>query len=286
MVFFQQALNGVIQGCIYALTALGLSLTFGILQISNFAHGEFYMLGAFTALFCTASLHMPFWAAMLLSMAVMALFCIVVERVIFRPIVDTPLINSMILSFGLSSALANLALFFFKADPRRISSGLARMRIRFCGLFLTGERLAVLLISLVLVAAVAWFIKSCRMGKAMRAVAQDRVAAQLAGINVRRVYSATFALSGALAAAAGTMVGAMFFVSPEMGFTVILKCFIIVTLGGTESILGVIAAAVLIGLVESLGGGFISYAYKDAYPFLLMLLLFIFRPEGLKGGGD
>ena len=283
-VFFQQVLNGVILGCIYALIALGLSLIFGILEIANFAHGEFYMIGAFMALFSITLLGVPFLAAMLIAMAGMAVTAALIERAVFRPIVGKPLINSMLLSFGLSTALANLALYFFKADPRKITSGLAKYRFSFFGLYMTGERLAILVLSLSLVLLLAWFIQYTRTGKAMRAVAQDRVAAQLAGINIRRIYSVTFAISGALAAAAGTMVGAMFFVNPEMGFTVVLKSFVIVTLGGFGRIKGVILAAILIGLVESLGGGFVSYAYKDAYPFLLLVLLFIFRPEGLTGG--
>ncbi|GAB1401062.1 branched-chain amino acid ABC transporter permease [Aminivibrio sp.] len=283
-VFFQQVLNGVIQGCIYALIALGLSLIFGILEIANFAHGEFYMIGAFIALFSISSLGVPFLVAMVIAMAGMAVIAAVIERAVFRPIVGKPLINSMLLSFGLSTALANLALFFFKADPRKITSGLAKFRFNFLGLYVTGERLAILALSVFLVLLLAWFIQYTRTGKAMRAVSQDRVAAQLAGINIRRIYSITFAISGALAAAAGTMVGAMFFVNPEMGFTVVLKSFVIVILGGFGRIKGVIFAAILIGLVESLGGGFISYAYKDAYPFLLLILLFIFKPEGLTGG--
>lgn len=283
-VFMQQTLNGVILGCIYALTALGLSLIFGILEVANFAHGEFYMMGAFMALFSMSCAGVPFFAAIIIAMIGMALFGMAIERAVFRPIVGKPLINSMLLSFGLSTALANGALFFFKADPHKISSGLARIRFNFMGLFLTGERLAILVVSVLLVAALAWFIQYTRTGKSMRAVSQDRVAAQLAGINVRRIYSVTFGISGALAAAAGTMVGAMFFVSPEMGFTVTLKSFVIVTLGGFGKIKGVIVAAILIGLVESLGGGFISYAYKDAYPFILLVLLFILKPEGLMGG--
>ncbi len=285
-VLLQQALNGVILGCIYALIALGLSLIFGILEVANFAHGEFYMLGAFLALFSMTLFGVPFFVALLVAMAGMALVSALAERIVFRPIVGKPLINGMLLSFGLSTALANLALYFFKADPRKIVSGLSGIRFRFFDLFLTGERLAILILSIALVLGLAWFIQYTRTGKAMRAVAQDRVAAQLAGINVRRIYSVTFAISGALAAAAGTMVGAMFFVSPEMGFTVVLKSFVIVILGGFGKIRGVIFAAILIGLVESLGGGFISYAYKDAYPFILLILLFIFKPEGLMGGGS
>lgn len=283
-ILFQQILNGVIQGCIYGLIALGLSLIFGILEIANFAHGEFYMLGAFMALFSISFLGVPFLLAIIIAMAGMALVAALIERAVFRPIVGKPLINSMLLSFGLSTALANLALFFFKADPRKITSGLASYRYSFMGLYITGERIAILLLSVFLVLALAWFIQYTRTGKAMRAVAQDRVAAQLAGVNVRRIYSVTFAIGGALAAAAGTMVGAMFFVNPEMGFTVVLKSFVIVILGGFGQIRGVIIAAILIGLVESLGGGFVSYAYKDAYPFLLLMLLFIFKPEGLAGG--
>lgn len=283
-VFFQQVLNGVILGCIYALIALGLSLIFGILEIANFAHGEFYMIGAFMALFSISYLKVPFLVALLIAMTGMAIVAALIERAVFRPIVGKPLINSMLLSFGLSTALTNLALFFFKADPRKITSGLAKYRFSFQGLYVTGERLAILVLSILLVLLLAWFIQYTRTGKAMRAVAQDRVAAQLAGINIRRIYSITFAISGALAAAAGTMVGAMFFVNPEMGFTVVLKSFVIVILGGFGKIRGVIVAAILIGLVESLGGGFISYAYKDAYPFLLLVLLFIFKPEGLTGG--
>lgn len=283
-VFMQQALNGVVLGCIYALTALGLSLVFGILEVANFAHGELYMLGAFMALFATKLVSAPFFIALLISMSIMAVFGTLTERVVFRPIVGKPMINSMLLSFGLSTALANLALFFFKADPRKIDSGLADIRFRFLGLYVTAERLSVLVLSIVLVALLAWFIQYTKTGKAMRAISQDRVAAQLAGINVRRIYSVTFAISGALAAAAGTMVGAIFFVSPEMGFAVVLKSFVVIILGGFGSIRGVILAAIIIGLAESLGGGYISYAYKDAYPFLLLVLLFMLRPQGLIGG--
>ena len=284
-VFLQQTLNGIILGCIYALIALGLSLIFGILETANFAHGEFYMIGAFIGFFSKSLLGLPFFISILGAMAGMGVLGAVIERIVFRPIVGKPLINSMLLSFGLSTALANLALFLFKPDPRKIESGLSEFHFDICGIFMTAERLSILVLCVVLVSLLSWFIQYTRTGKSMRAIAQDRTAAELAGINVRRIYSVTFAISGALAAAAGTMVGAMFYVQPDMGLAVTLKSFIIITLGGIGQIKGVIFAAILIGLVESLGGGFISYAYKDAYPFILMLLLFILKPEGLAGGG-
>jgi branched-chain amino acid transport system permease protein len=283
-VFFQQTLNGVILGSLYMLVALGLSLIFGILEVVNFAHGEFYMVAAFLTLFVMLKLGVPFLVAMLAAMVVMAVFGIIVERVVFRPIVGKPMINGMLVSFGLSTFLMNLALFLFKADPRKIDSGFAHITITFLGLRVTLERLLAFILGVVLVALLYHFIQNTRTGKAMRAVAQDRIAAQLAGVNVFRIYAITFAVGSVLASAAGAMVGAIFLVAPDMGWTVVLKSFIVVILGGFGSIKGVVFASLIIGLVESLGGGYISYAYKDAYPFLLLVLAFLLRPEGLMGG--
>jgi branched-chain amino acid transport system permease protein len=282
-VFFQQALNGIVLGSIYALVALGLALIFGILEVTNFAHGEFYMLGAFATLFLTTGLGIPMLAAVPLSMIAIALFGVLAERFVFRPIVGKPLINGMLLSFGLSTFLMNLAQLLFKADPRKIDSGLGDVHLAFLGLHMTLERLLVLVLGSLLVLLLWYVIQYTRTGKSMRAVAQDRVAAQLSGINVFRVYALTFAIGSALASSAGSMVGAIFLVSPEMGWTVVLKSFVVVILGGFGNVKGVIAASLLIGLVESLGGGFLSYAYKDAYPFALLVLAFLFRPEGLTG---
>jgi branched-chain amino acid transport system permease protein len=283
-VFFQQTLNGVILGSLYMLVALGLSLIFGILEVVNFAHGEFYMVAAFLTLFMMVKLGVPFLVAMLAAMLVMAVFGIVVERVVFRPIVGKPMINGMLVSFGLSIFLMNLALLLFKADPRKIDSGFAHLTITFLGLRVTLERLLALILGVVLVALLYHFIQNTKTGKAMRAVAQDRIAAQLTGVNVFRIYAITFAIGSVLASAAGAMVGAIFLVAPDMGWTVVLKSFIVVILGGFGSIKGVVFASLIIGLVESLGGGYISYAYKDAYPFLLLVLAFLLRPEGLMGG--
>ena len=137
IVFLQQAVNGIILGCIYALIALGLSLIFGILETANFAHGEFYMIGAFIGFFSTSLLGLPFFVSILVAMVGMGVLGVAIERAVFRPIVGKPLINSMLLSFGLSTALANLALFLFKADPRKIESGLNGISFDIFGVFLT-----------------------------------------------------------------------------------------------------------------------------------------------------
>jgi branched-chain amino acid transport system permease protein len=283
-VVLQQALNGIVLGSLYTLVALGLYLIFGVLEVTNFAHGEFYMLGAFATLFAMTELGVPFLLAVVFAMLIMAVFGLVVERTIFRPIVGKPLINGMLLSFGLSTFLMNLALLCFKADPRKIDSGFSHVHLSGFGLHLTLERLLVPLLGAILVGFLFYFIRSTRTGKAMRAVAQDRIAAQMAGIPVFRISAITFAIGSMLASAAGSMVGAIFLVSPEMGWTVTLKAFVVVILGGMGNIGGIVGAGLIMGLVESLGGGFLSYAYKDAYPFLLLVLAFLVRPEGLMGG--
>ncbi len=282
-VFFQQTLNGIILGSLYTLVALGLFLIFGILEVTNFAHGDFYMLGAFATLFAMTGLGVPFLVAIPIAMLCMALFGVLVERWVFRPIVGKPLINGMLLSFGLSTFLTNLALLLFTADPRKIESEVGQVHLSFLGLHVTLERLLTLAVGGILVGFLAYFIRHTRTGKAMRAVAQDRVAAQMAGIPVFRIYAVTFAIGSMLASAAGSMVGAIFLVSPDMGWTVVLKAFVVVILGGMGNIGGIVCASLVMGLAESLGGGFISYAYKDAYPFLLLVLAFLLRPQGLMG---
>ena len=195
----EQLVHGLTLGSLYAMVATGLALMFGVVRLINFAHGEFYMLGAFATLFVMTGLGLPFLPAVVLAMLCMAAFGIVVERVVFRPIVGKPLINGMLLSFGLSTFLTNAALLLFTADPRKIESEFAQVHLRFLGLHVTLERLLVLLVGAALVGFLAYFIQHTKTGKAMRAVAQDRIAAQMAGIPVFRIYAVTFAIGSMLA---------------------------------------------------------------------------------------
>jgi branched-chain amino acid transport system permease protein len=285
-VFFQQVLNGIVLGGSYALIALGLTLIFGILEVINFAHGEIYMIGAFMTLFLSTLCGIPFLLAIPISMGVVAILGLMIERAVFRPIIGKPMINGMLLSFGLSVFLMNLALLLFKADPRSLDSGYSHIHIRFLGLQITLDRLLAIIVAITLVGLLYLFIQRTKIGTAMRAVAEDREAAQAVGVNIARIYSLTFAIGCALAAAAGSMVGAIFFVSPTMGWTPVMKSFVVVILGGFGSLTGAVLASLILGLVESFGGGYISYAYKDAYAFILLLLAFLLKPEGLLGGSE
>lgn len=280
----QQILNGLVVGSNYALIALGLTIIFGILEVVNFAHGEVYMLGAFVTLFGTTMFGVPFLLAIPISMVIIALFGMIIERLIFRPILGKPPINGMLLSFGLSVFLMNIALYFFTADPRKIDSSYSHKMMNFLGLHISLERLIAIVLAFILVVILFMFIQRTKLGKAMRSVAQDREAAQLVGINVSAIYTVTFAIGCALAAAAGSIMGAIFLVTPTMGWTPVLKSFVVVILGGFGNVPGAVLAALILGQVESLAGGYISYEFKDAYAFILLLLAFLFRPQGLLGG--
>jgi branched-chain amino acid transport system permease protein len=283
-VFFQQILNGLVLGGSYALIALGLTMIFGILEVINFAHGEIYMIGAFMTLFFTTLLGIPFLLAIPISMVAVALLGLMIQRVVFRPIIGKPMINGMLISFGLSVFLMNLSILLFKADPRSLESGFAHVNIRFFGLQITLERLLAIMVAIILVSLLYLFIQRTKIGTAMRAVAEDREAAQAVGVNIARIYLLTFAIGCALAASAGSIAGAIFFVSPIMGWTPAIKSFVVVILGGFGNVTGAILASLILGIVESVGGGYISYAYKDAYAFVILLLAFLLKPEGLLGG--
>ncbi len=283
-VFFQQILNGLVLGGSYALIALGLTMIFGILEVINFAHGEIYMIGAFMTLFFTTLLGIPFLLAIPISMVAVALLGLMIQRMVFRPIIGKPMINGMLISFGLSVFLMNLSILLFKADPRSLESGFAHVNIRFFGLQITLERLLAIMVAIVLVSLLYLFIQRTKIGTAMRAVAEDREAAQAVGVNIARIYLLTFAIGCALAASAGSIAGAIFFVSPIMGWTPAIKSFVVVILGGFGNVTGAILASLILGIVESVGGGYISYAYKDAYAFVILLLAFLLKPEGLLGG--
>jgi branched-chain amino acid transport system permease protein len=284
IVFLQQVLNGLVLGGNYALMALGLTMIFGILEVINFAHGEIYMVGAFMTLYFTTLLGVPFLLAIPISMVGAALLGLMIQKVVFRPIIGKPMINGMLLSFGLSVFIVNLSILLFKADPRSLESGYAQVNIHFFGLQITLERLLAIIVAILLVSLLYLFIQRTKVGRTMRAVAEDREAAQAVGVNIARIYLLTFAIGCALAASAGSITGAIFFVSPIMGWAPAIKSFVVVILGGFGNINGAILASLILGVFESLGSGYISYAYKDAYAFIILLLAFLLKPEGLLGG--
>lgn len=279
----QQIVNGLVLGSTYALIGLGLTLIYGILGIVNWAHSELYMLGAFAGLFFVVNLHFPFIAGLIASMVVMAVFGVLMERLVFRPLRKAHEMNMIIGTLGISIFLMNGAIAAFSPNPLRFSTEFSNDFLSFFGISITTQRLLVFVITLILIGLFHYIIKYTLIGKAMRACEQNPDAARLMGININQVAMITCAIGSALAAAAGTLVGPIFLVSPAMGLMVITKVFAVVILGGMGNVAGAIWAAFILGLAESLTAGFISSYYKDVVTFLILISVLILRPQGLFG---
>lgn len=279
----QQALNGLVMGGVYALIALGLTLIFGILDQVNFAHGELYMIGAYATLYFSEFLGGNYTLALIFAMIAVAFLGLLYEWLLFGPLRGMGHLPAIIASLGASLFLWNLALLIFGSTPRQMRTGLSEITLSFLGISLTVQRLLVLLITLGLIIGLYLMIMKTRMGKAMRATAQDPEVAALLGININRIAEVTFIIGGALAAAAGALIGPIFLIYPAMGLAACLKAFVVVILGGLGNVVGAVIAGFALGVIESLGAGFISSAYKDVFAFLVLILVLWARPEGILG---
>jgi len=282
LTFLQHLLNGIFYGLIYALISTGLSLIFGVMEVVNFAHGEFYMLGAFIMYFIF-SFTGNFLFAVLGSMAFMALFGVLVNGSIIQPVIKKSWMAPILVTLGLGIALKNTILLIFGAKPIFISVPLTETVFDLFGLKLQAARILILFLVPCLFAVLHIFLQKTKIGKGIRAASQNRELCDVLGIELNKVYTATFLISACLAGLAGSLVGPIFCLTPTMGDKMGIKSFCIVVLGGFGNVKGAIFSSILVGLVESLVAGYISGTFKDAFVFILMLLTLLFKPEGLLG---
>lgn len=278
--FIQQIFNGLVIGSIYTLIALGLTTIFGILGIAHFAHASVAMFGGYLTFFAISALGLGLLPAMLLAMACGAMLGIVIERVAYHPVRNAPPINAFIIALGLTLVIEKVNLLLFGIDQVIIPTPFNRV-IDIGGLTMPELRIYVLLTAAVLVAVMTYLIQRTWIGMAVRAVAQNRAAAVLMGINGNAVSMFVFALSSALGVAAGVLVGALFAVAPGISSGLVVKGFAVLILGGLGSIPGAIIGGALLGITESFASAFISSGYKDVISFLLMIGILLIRPEGL-----
>jgi branched-chain amino acid transport system permease protein len=283
MMVISQLINGIVLGSVYALLSLGLTMIFGILGIVNFAQGELYMLGAYVGFFLIVVQKVPFLLALLISMLVMGVFGLLIERFPFRPIQGKADESMILATVGLSVFLMNGAILLFGADPRRVETPFSDVFIHLGTFSISMQRVLVFTVTVVLIILLTFFIRKTRMGKAMRACQQDLNAARIVGIDTRRVSMVTCFIGSALAAAAGVLIAPLFLVSPVMGLKVIAKAFVIVILGGLGNVAGAIMGGFIIGIAENLTAGFISSDLKDIIPFTILILILLLRPEGIFG---
>jgi len=273
--------NGLVTGCFYSLMALGLAMIFGLMDVVNFAHGEFYVMGGVVAYAFSNLLGVDFYITIVLAVAIMFAFGAVVERMFIRPLRGQHLLSTALVTIGLSIFLLNTLLLIFGNAPQALDTPFSRKPIFLGSVVLTEGRIFAVLIGVAAMILIYILINWTKLGRAMRATFQQKEAAALVGINVEAVYTYTFALGTAMAALSGVLLGAIFLIHPNTAELATLKAFVVVILGGMTNLAGAVAAGILLGVVESLWGGFVSTAYMDVIGFVMVILILLFRPAGL-----
>lgn len=278
----QLLVNGIIIGLTYALFALGLTLIFGILHIINFAHGEFYMLGAFGSFILQQELGFSYLMSAIVTILAVGVLAFIIERFALRSLVDQDHLNSLLATFGISIILLNLVVILYGTTPRQISTPFSGVT-EIGSIFITQQKLFVLAAGVVLIALVSIFIKKSKWGKLMRAVSQNSLGAKVSGIPIKKVYSFAFIFGVGLATIAGILIGPTTYAVPHMGTTVMLKGFVIVILGGLGSVPGAILGGLLLGIGETAAATYLGNSWKDMVGFLILILVLLIRPQGIFG---
>ena len=277
----QHLVNALILGSTYALLGIGLTLIFGIMRVVNFTHGELYALGAYAVFFLEVSLGVNFFLALVLAVIVGCAVGAVIEFVLLRPLLDADIDTTMLVMIGAWIVMQNTELLYWGGVSKAVMTPFPEEPLQIGPVFVSWLRLFVLVVALILIGATYTLINRTKLGKAMRATFQDRDTAALMGVNIKGIYTATFAIGSGLAAAAGALLGPVFLVTPSMGDLASLKAFAIVILGGLGNITGATLGGFILAFVEEIGAGYISSGYRDAMGFLIIIIVLLFKPTGL-----
>jgi len=300
-IFFQQVLNGLVLGSVYALVALGYTMVYGILQLINFAHGEVLMVGAMTAVTVVNLLQksapgIPGPILLIIGIGCAIPVCIalslVIERVAYRPLRNAPRLAPLITAIGASIVIQTLAMMIWKPNPIVFPDLLSTEPIELGGALLAPKQALILVVSAVMMGGLLLLVYRTRLGRAMRATAENPRIAALMGVDANRVIALTFAIGAALAAVAGVLVAMNYNIAQfAMGFMPGLKAFTAAVLGGIGNLAGAVVGGLLLGIIESLGagyiggltGGFLGSHYQDIFAFVVLIGVLLLRPSGLLG---
>ena len=279
--FLQHLLNAVMLGGTYALLGIGLTLIFGIMRVVNFAHGELYAFGAYTVYLVAAALGLNFFLGLVVAIIAGAMLGALIEIVLLRPMRSADIDTVMLVMIGAWIVMQNIELLLWGGVAKAIVTPFPEAPLVIGPVSMSWLRLFVLAAALLLIGASYLLIHRTKLGKAMRATFQDADTAALMGVNIKGIFTATFAIGSGLAAAAGALLGPVFLVTPTMGDLAALKAFAIVIPGGLGNITGATIGGFILAFVEEIGAGYISSGYRDAMGFLIIIVVLLFKPTGL-----
>jgi len=284
LIIAQLAVSGLLLGGVYALISVGLVLIFGVLEIINFAHGEFLMLSMFAAYWFFNLWGMDPYVSLLIIIPLFFLTGIIVQRIIFQPLLDAPPLDQVFVSLALSLIIQNLALYFWKANYRTVNTSYSSLVINVSQITINFSRLIAFAVALGTILLLFLFLKRTYIGRAIRALAQQKRGARLMGINIYRTYQIAFGIGIACVGIAGGVLIPVYYVYPSVGTLFVLTAFVIVILGGYNSLVGALVGGLIIGVVETFSGFFISPHLKQVVYFVIFILLLLVKPTGLFGG--
>ncbi|MDF2610087.1 MAG: inner-rane translocator [Lachnospiraceae bacterium] len=280
----EQLINGLGTGSIYALIALGYTMVYGIAKMINFAHGDIIMVGAYVLYVTVAQFKLPVIAAVAITVTFCAVLGITIEKIAYKPLRKAPSLAVLITAIGMSFLLQSLALLIFNANPIAFKSIIDVQTVKIGNTTVSGVTLVTLIVTMICMITLSLFISKTKAGSAMRAVSEDKAAAQLMGINVNRTISMTFAIGSALAAVAGILFVCQYqSIKPTLGALPGIKAFVAAVLGGIGSVPGAMIGGVLLGVIESISKAYISSELTDAIVFGVLVLVLLVKPSGLLG---
>lgn len=282
-ILLQTLASGVLIGLIYALVAIGLTLIFGVMDIVNFAHGEFLMLGMYASFWMFALFALDPMFTLPLTVLMLFAFGVLLYRVVIRRITDAPPLSQIFTTFGLMLLMRGLAQFFWKPDYRTIENSLVAGSIKVAGVQVGRPQVVAGLGAVLVTGLIYFFLNRTKLGAALEATAADKEAARLMGIDSHKMFALAWGTAAACAGAAGGLLSTFFPIFPDVGANFILLAFVVVNLGGFGSVMGAFWAGIIVGVIEVMGGLLLGPQYKTAIVLVLFLGVLMFRPQGLLG---
>jgi branched-chain amino acid transport system permease protein len=281
--FAQSLISGLLIGGVYALVGIGLTIIFGVMRIINFAQGELLMIGMYLTYYLFYLLGVDPFVSIAITLPIMFLFGAFLQKTVVNRVLDALPQNQILLTLGIGLVISNTTMMLFTSDYKILTTSYSSSSVRVGGISVSEPLAVSFAITVAITAALYWFLLRTDTGQAIRATAQDRDAAQLMGIDVRRMSVIAFGIGSALAGAAGGLIAPTYYIFPQVGSAFTLKAFVVVVLGGMGSIVGATLSGLIIGTAESLGAAYISSGMKEVVVYVLFLLVLLLKPAGLLG---